>query len=75
MYLGRRLKIDIALNPLKKQQSVTFPPDGGVGFTIGMVCTIDRLPSYYLSVRLSSVRQSVKQGQVEMNVGIVLYLF
>ena len=30
MYLGRRLKIDIALNPLKKQQSVTFPPDGGV---------------------------------------------
>ena len=29
MYLGRRLKINIALNPLKKWQSVTFPPDRG----------------------------------------------
>ena len=30
MYLGRRLKINIALNPLKKRQNVTFPPDRGV---------------------------------------------
>ncbi len=30
MYLGRRLKINIALNPLKKRQNFTFPPDRGV---------------------------------------------
>jgi len=30
MYLGRRLKINIALNPFKKRQNFTFPPDGVV---------------------------------------------